>query len=173
MDRQLDKIPTILDRFLTCIANTTNTQLAIKWYRVGRHKVVGKSYVKTKIQIAAVIAILSPYTYHTKQLNPQIMSPDNHMVIYSWLSTYPGETVEPFRKHLKHSQASPYQHATANTTQETLNTDTHLNCQLMSDYYEFLLLCNGDKCVLLIQLCVEAGFVKSSDIAIAMQLYEL
>ena len=53
-------------------------------------------------QIASIRAIFIS-TYHTKQLNPWPTPPASHVVIYSQLSTCPGE-VEPFKHYWQASE---------------------------------------------------------------------
>ena len=77
--------------------------------------------------MASVGAIFTS-TYHTKQLNPWPTLLASCVVIYIWLSAYPGE-VEPFIDHL-----STYGHLTnlrnklaiANTAWATLSSNTCL-----------------------------------------------
>ena len=77
-------------------------------------------------QMASVVAILSS-TYHTKQLNPWLTSPANGVVIYSYLSAWPGK-MELLKDHPETLSDKPHLQATAKAAWANLSTNTWLNC---------------------------------------------
>ena len=114
---------------------------------VGSHKVMGKGYVNTENNQMASIGAMFNYTYHTKQPNLWSSSPASHMVIYSWLPGSPEmishlKTIQPF---VDIWQASETSHS-IEAVWLTFSTNACLN--IFSECIQ--LLCDGEKCVLLL-----------------------